>query len=193
MVWKLLRPWFTNMPISTDETGANDRSSMPGHDAPALRKKDDDLNRWPVARAIHRVIATAPPSYSTRIGLYGSWGSGKTSVLNFLEEICRERDPRTEVVVRFSAWQATGESGVIALFYRELLAQLQKDGVPLTVRDWAKKLGPKILHKLRVFTNAVGTAAPAVYGPEATQGITAGSALIDAGLEKAGVFFQFST
>lgn len=94
-----------------------------GHDAPVTLREHDDLHRWPVARAIHRVIATSPPGWATRIGLYGKWGSGKTTVLNFLEQLETEQKA---VVVKFSAWSAVGEAGVISLLYEALEEKLKE-------------------------------------------------------------------
>ena len=93
-----------------------------GHDAPVSKQTDDLLNRWGVARAIDRTIETAPQGWSTRVGLYGAWGGGKTSVLRFLRTMTEERG---DIVVEFSAWQAQGEGGVLKLFYEEFLNALK--------------------------------------------------------------------
>ncbi|WP_460423127.1 KAP family P-loop NTPase fold protein [Pseudomonas sp. ZL2] len=110
---------------------ANPRRSGKGHDAAISLQQDDDLQRWSIARSVLRSIESAPDNWSTRIGLYGKWGSGKTSVLNFIEEQARIRneskpDGITWVVVRFSAWDAEGRDGVIQRFYQALLEQLEK-------------------------------------------------------------------
>ncbi|CAK9888766.1 MULTISPECIES: KAP family P-loop NTPase fold protein [Pseudomonas] len=110
---------------------ANQQRNGKGHDAAISQQQDDDLQRWSIARSVLRSIESAPDSWSTRIGLYGKWGSGKTSVLNFIEEQARirnesKRDGITWVVVRFSAWDAEGRDGVIQRFYQALLEQLEK-------------------------------------------------------------------
>ena len=61
-----------------------------GHDSPIVRIEQDFYERWPVATSISRIIASSPIEWSTRIGLFGKWGDGKTSVLNFLEQ--QQRD-----------------------------------------------------------------------------------------------------
>lgn len=115
-----------------------------GHDAPVEERSEDDLDRWPVARAIHRVIDSAPPGWSTRIGLYGRWGTGKTSVLNFLEQI---ETTKGSIVISFSAWSAVGEAGVVAQFYDELSDQLKQRGIDTpfkgTAKRWAQVLKAK--------------------------------------------------
>lgn len=118
------------------ETSPGKTSSAGGHDAPVTQREQDDLERWPIARAIHRVIATTPAGWATRIGLYGRWGTGKTSVLNFLEE---QEKQAGNLVVRFSAWSAVGEAGVIALLYESLDAKLSESGVAIPASSWLRK------------------------------------------------------
>lgn len=120
--------------------------SSPGHDAPIIDKADDCLGRFAVARAIHRVIVNAPAGWSTRIGLYGRWGSGKTSVLNLLENI--ERD-NGSIVVRFSAWSASGETGVIALFHDALRRTLGQHGISLPWTNRVKAATSPIMRWIR--------------------------------------------
>lgn len=111
-----------------------------GHDAPIQNPEEDLLNGLSVARAIHRVLRTAPRNWSTRIGLYGQWGSGKTSILNLLRQL-EERDH--SIVLCFSAWAAAGESGVISLFYDALAVRLQEEGIKLPFKQRAKRVTNK--------------------------------------------------
>jgi hypothetical protein len=108
------------------EKSVERKSDAGGHDAPVMLRELDDLQRWPVARAIHRVIRTSPTGWATRIGLYGRWGTGKTTVLNFLERL---ETADKSLVVRFSAWSAVGEAGVVSQFYQELVQALDKISV----------------------------------------------------------------
>ena len=93
-------------------------SLLAGRDVPVEVVEDDLLNGIGVAHAMHRVISSAPSEWSTRIGLFGAWGSGKTSVLNLLRRL-EESDG--SLVISFSAWAASSEDGVIAQFYDVLL------------------------------------------------------------------------
>lgn len=107
-----------------------------GHDAPVRDRAEDDLDRWRIAHAVHRVVATAPQGWSTRIGLYGPWGSGKTTILNFLEEIA---EGAGSIVVRFSAWSASGESGIVAQFYDALADELKRRSIQVNWTGSAKR------------------------------------------------------
>ncbi|WP_446439885.1 KAP family P-loop NTPase fold protein [Pseudomonas sp. 910_21] len=103
-----------------------------------------------MAKLIYRMITATPLGWSTRIGLYGQWGSGKTSVLNFLQQIAEEAD---DIVVRFPAWQATGEEGFIAQFYLQLTAVLEHEGLAEPLRPWLKRLSKKVTDTLNKVSN----------------------------------------
>ncbi|WP_084402625.1 P-loop NTPase fold protein [Cupriavidus sp. amp6] len=105
-----------------------------GHDAPIKNREDDLLGGYRVAHAMHRVLATAPSSWSTRLALYGAWGSGKTSILNLLKEI-EEQDGTC--VLNFSAWSAGNH--VIASLYEAFASKLKEEGYSPPLRQRAKK------------------------------------------------------
>ena len=119
-----------------------------GHDAPITTPHEDLLGATKIANAIHRTIVNAPKNWSTRIGLYGSWGSGKTSILNLLERL--ENDDGS-IVVRSSAWSAVGEAGILRLLYSELANQFElrnirapKLGAAKNIAMKAKRFGPLV-------------------------------------------------
>ncbi|NBF05699.1 AAA family ATPase [Pseudomonas sp. Fl5BN2] len=122
-----------------------------GHDAALTQEADDLLDRWPVAKLIYRMITATPSGWSTRIGLYGQWGSGKTSVLNFLQQIAEDAD---DIVVRFPAWQISGEAGFVAQFYLELTAVLQRKGQAEALRPWLQRLSKKVTDTLSKVSNS---------------------------------------
>ncbi|AZE55263.1 hypothetical protein C4K03_3108 [Pseudomonas synxantha] len=106
--------------------------SSGGYDAPASTQDQDDLNRWALSRSVLRSIENTPDEWSIRVALYGKWGVGKTSILNFIARQIEERNQRAAkevgstqiIVVRFSAWDVTAVNGILHPFYRALLEQL---------------------------------------------------------------------
>lgn len=104
-----------------------------GHDAPVTLREQDSYGRWPVATAISRVIDAAPMEWSTRIGLFGRWGDGKTSVLNFLETQQKERH---NIVIRYSPWGVSNESSMWRGFCTALVNGLRTNGV--AVSSWRR-------------------------------------------------------
>jgi hypothetical protein len=97
-----------------------------GHDAPVADRMDDCYDRWPVAVAISRVIAASPAPWSTRIGLFGRWGDGKTSVLNFLD---MQQRAAGNIVIRYSPWGAADEEEVWRGFGNKLIEGLDAHGI----------------------------------------------------------------
>lgn len=114
-----------------------------GYDSAVHGREDDHLNRWPFAKEIYGVATTGPREWSVRIGVYGEWGTGKTSVLNFVDTLAREAG---HIVVRFNPWEyATRDvmwrSFVVAV-YREVESTLGgvKGGTTAEAKAWAQKL-----------------------------------------------------
>jgi predicted KAP-like P-loop ATPase len=64
----------------------------PGYDAPRTTAGEDELDRWRIAVELARIVTETPANWSVRIGVFGRWGEGKTSVLRFVEQqLQRER------------------------------------------------------------------------------------------------------
>ncbi|WP_116315610.1 P-loop NTPase fold protein [Bacillus subtilis] len=55
-------------------------------DSPIESKEFDKFNRFPFAERVSHVISKRTDPSSIVIGIYGVWGEGKTSVLNFMEK-----------------------------------------------------------------------------------------------------------
>jgi len=71
-----------------------------GYDVPVSTTDDDLLNRGPFVRGIAHIARDCPGDWSVRIGVYGSWGTGKTSVLKLVENMLEPEVP----VVWFNPW-----------------------------------------------------------------------------------------
>lgn len=69
-----------------------------GFDAPT---KEDVLGRSAFAADVARIAVESPQDWSVRIGVYGRWGTGKTSVLLMVQELVESEDHRA---VWFNPW-----------------------------------------------------------------------------------------
>src|SRR5260370_6816215 len=97
-----------------------------GFDAAVNAREHDYLNRWPIAREIYGIATTGPRDWSVRVGIYGEWGTGKTSVLEFIRSMA-QRDK--QIVVTFNPWQhstrdALWRAFLLAIFKHPTFAKL---------------------------------------------------------------------
>lgn len=84
---------------------------------------EDALNRAPFAEAIAAQIASTDPEQEVVFGIVGSWGSGKTSLLNMIAEYLR-KDHGGFLVLTFNPWLFSGAEHLVGIFFSELGAQL---------------------------------------------------------------------
>jgi len=72
-------------------------------DLPIMKSSEDKLNRESFVKSLANVILQSAFATSFTVGLYGTWGSGKTSLLNMvIEQI--ERSSTDVVILRFNPW-----------------------------------------------------------------------------------------
>lgn len=108
-------------------------------DRPIESKKQDILGRAKFASRLAEDIQTWSGSNSLVIGLYGAWGSGKSSVKNMVLEAIRGRKRRSLPIIDFNPWQLSGTGGIPAAFFRELGLALNSDGLEGDAKERAKK------------------------------------------------------
>ena len=107
---------------------ANNYSS----DAPISTKEDDRFSRWTFSERIAQVISKRSDPSSIVLGLYGVWGDGKTSVLNFIEEALIDDD--NVICIKFNPWRFGSEEELLTGFFMNIAealdTQLIKTGCP---------------------------------------------------------------
>lgn len=93
-------------------------------DSPIVDPALDRFMRWPFAQRVAQTIASRRDPSSIVIGIYGAWGEGKTTVLNFIEKELRE-SPHV-VCVRFNPWRFGDEVHLLRNFFQTLADALGK-------------------------------------------------------------------
>jgi predicted KAP-like P-loop ATPase len=104
-------------------------------DKPIESAKDDLLGRSSFATALGDAIITYKETDSLVIGLYGAWGSGKTSIINMaLEHIYAEhRKDHTNtppIVVQFDPWNFSDQNQLLTQFFKQLSTALKEPDRP---------------------------------------------------------------
>ena len=107
-------------------------------DKPISDVSDDLFRRGPFVDLLYQEIKSIPDTESVTIGLSGSWGSGKTSIINLVcQKLEKDRTngnlkPGDTIVVRFNPWNQINadkdsEEYFIRSFFDALRNQLWKD------------------------------------------------------------------
>src|SRR5258706_14162514 len=78
----------------------------------AIKNPDlDEFNRRDFSERIAQTIATRKESKSLVIGIYGKWGEGKTTVLNFIDGELKRHD--NIVPLAFNPWLFSSEAELL--------------------------------------------------------------------------------
>ena len=118
-------------------------SSLP--DQPIQSGSEDLLGRQAFSNALANAICSHHDKNSIVVGLYGSWGSGKTSIINMsLEHIASISKGKSKkerpVVIKFNPWNYSDQNQLISQFFKQLSAGLKKSDFA----DDAKKVGEQL-------------------------------------------------
>lgn len=93
-------------------------------DLPITKVEDDTLNRGSFAQSLAQVLLQYSLSSSFSIGLYGEWGSGKTSLLNMVLEIVEQSDENT-VILRFNPWLCSDARQLTTQFFKQMATAIR--------------------------------------------------------------------
>lgn len=114
-------------------------------DQPIQSYEEDVLGRTSFARSFGDAILSYEGKDSIVLGLFGAWGSGKTSIINMaLEYINSSHKDKTSdskpIVVRFNPWNYSEQNQLINQFFKELSVALKR----ADYASGAKKVGEKL-------------------------------------------------
>ena len=110
-------------------------------DKPILSHSDDILGRSALAENIAKVVKNCCSFNITKnesfvIGIQGEWGSGKTSLLNMIEE---NIDGNETVLVKMNSWMTVDAIQLMQEFFRTFLSAInkaEKSIVTSAKHDW---------------------------------------------------------
>lgn len=118
--------------------------------------KDDRLNRAPFAYRLADTIRDWNRDESIVIGLYGAWGSGKTSVLHFAVERLKETTKARKVeeqpiVIWFNPWSFSEQEKLLQAFFQQIYAE---------INNVDPKVGKDLKQSIKKFAQVLGALEP---------------------------------
>ena len=141
-----------------------------GDDAPKNTPADDRLNYAPFARRVADAIVglDAPGGYV--IGIHGEWGSGKSTVLNFVADCLSRFNAANEddrvVTIEFRPWLITGNHDLIAAYFKVLSENLVGAAKK---KWWDRRFWQRMRNdKARILVDAATKVSLAVVDPSGT-------------------------
>jgi len=95
-------------------------------DQPIAADKEQDIRfgHLDIVDNLKKIILNCPSPFT--IGLFGKWGSGKTTILNALRKKMQDNNKDNIAVVSFDVWKYEGDS-LRRTFLKEIAKQLQKN------------------------------------------------------------------
>ncbi|HEY9602829.1 MAG TPA: P-loop NTPase fold protein [Allocoleopsis sp.] len=93
-------------------------------DSPLTDPKLDAFSRWDFAQEVAKLIVNYPNESSIAIGIYGAWGEGKTTVINYIEKALK--DSSSSICIRFNPWLFRDEALLLKSFFHTLARQLEQ-------------------------------------------------------------------
>lgn len=121
-----------------------------------MKEEEDLFSRWDFSKRIAQVISEREDSNSIVIGLYGSWGDGKTSVLNFIEKSLEDNDD--VICIKFNPWRFGNEEVLLTGLFHDIASALGKKIVYArdTIKDLVNNMAPAA-SAIHPIAGAVGT------------------------------------
>ena len=93
-------------------------------DNPINMASEDRLGRNETARSFVRQVLEMDVSQGLTVGVFGPWGSGKTSFINLAKEDFKAKDI---TVVDFNPWMFSNPEQLVTRFFMELSGSLQRN------------------------------------------------------------------
>jgi predicted KAP-like P-loop ATPase len=93
-------------------------------DKPISIQKEDRFQRYDFSKRIAKSILERESTESIVIGVYGAWGEGKTSVINFIEN--ELKDEEKIIIIKFNPWRHNDELKLLEEFFNALAKGLNK-------------------------------------------------------------------
>lgn len=100
--------------------------SILSSDKPQTDPENDLFNYAPFAKQLAYAIENMTPVDGLVLAVYGDWGTGKSTLMNFVEYHLNGDDSEKEVVVmKFNPWWYSGQGSLLNVFFHQLAITLE--------------------------------------------------------------------
>lgn len=120
-------------------------------DAPIKSENDDLLNRKKFVKQLAEAIMKNDFKESLVIGLYGEWGSGKSSILNLVHEYIKNNNINKEKEIKelhFNPWNFSEQNILLLEFFNCLDEAFEDTKKEKKLKNIVSKIYNKILEKI---------------------------------------------
>lgn len=116
----------------------------------------DKFNRASFAERISGILISKQYTTPLVIGIYGKWGEGKTSVVNFIKFYLQKNDEDNEIVyLNFNPWRFNDEDELLDSFFKQFSQGIsQKLG----------KIGKKVAKEMLTYSGLILALAEPITG-----------------------------
>ena len=133
-------------------SSANNPIAIPG-DNPIRDPEADVLGRLKTARSFAQQVLLLDASEGVAVGVFGPWGSGKTSFINLArKEFKQEEIP----VLDFNPWMFSGAEQLVERFFAELSAEMGKADNLKRIGQAFRKYGDVLSTVTSVMSKLIG-------------------------------------
>ena len=106
---------------------------------------DDKLNRREFVESLAQAILYYKKEKCLTISLMGKWGSGKTSIINMVEDYWKNNDSKN-IVIHFNPWYFSNNNNLLFQFFDILVNIPGKEFTDYVNTDNLKKLGKSLIN-----------------------------------------------
>ncbi len=156
-------------------------------DMPLADATQDALGVDPLAKNLASSLISMSPSDGMVMAIYGDWGTGKSTLMNFIRSYLEQHKPENEqpYIIPFHPWQFSGHQDLVRSYFTELALSLtaragihdKAESLTGSARELADLAG-----KLAEFGETVGDLPAWMH--TLTGGLTQGVGVISAALKK---------
>lgn len=121
-------------------------SSHLSSDRPQTDPGQDLLGYAPFAKMLAHSVLRGSPSDGLVVGIYGEWGLGKTTLLNFVEHFTQaDAGDDAPIIIRFNPWWFSGREDLLRRFFKDFeTAVLKRRARNTKLRDALQKFGEAV-------------------------------------------------